>query len=108
MNIDWAHFTPFVSLTGGIILGRAGAKSAMLFRFPMRAADALAGLDPREAVAVEFLFAGSTGDQVRRAYNKAGYLKGRREMMQWWSNHIQAAAQGNVSLAVVPEYKPAA
>jgi len=25
MNIDWAHFTPFVSLTGGIILGLASA-----------------------------------------------------------------------------------
>ena len=25
MNIDWAHFTPFVSLTGGIILGIASA-----------------------------------------------------------------------------------
>jgi uncharacterized membrane protein YedE/YeeE len=25
MNIDWAHFTPFASLTGGIILGIASA-----------------------------------------------------------------------------------
>ena len=25
MNIDWANFTPFVSLTGGIILGLASA-----------------------------------------------------------------------------------
>jgi uncharacterized membrane protein YedE/YeeE len=25
MNIDWAHFTPFASLTGGIILGVASA-----------------------------------------------------------------------------------
>ena len=25
MNIDWAHFTPFESLTGGIILGLASA-----------------------------------------------------------------------------------
>lgn len=25
MNIDWAHFTPFASLTGGIILGLASA-----------------------------------------------------------------------------------
>ena len=25
MNIDWTHFTPFVSLTGGIILGLASA-----------------------------------------------------------------------------------
>ena len=25
MNLDWAHFTPFASLTGGIILGVASA-----------------------------------------------------------------------------------
>jgi len=25
MNIDWAHFTPFTSLTGGVILGIASA-----------------------------------------------------------------------------------
>jgi len=25
MNIDWAHFTPYASLTGGIILGIASA-----------------------------------------------------------------------------------
>lgn len=57
---------------------------------------------------VESALAHEDKNQVRRAYNKAGYLKGRREMMQWWSDHIKAAAQGNVSLAVVPEYKPAA
>ncbi len=30
MNIDWAHFTPFVSLTGGIILGLASAMFILL------------------------------------------------------------------------------
>lgn len=39
------------------------------FRFPAGAARALAGLDPREAVAVEFLF---PGDRVRRAYVEVG------------------------------------
>jgi hypothetical protein len=39
------------------------------FRFPADAAQQLAGLDPREAVAVEFLFA---GDTVRRAYVEVG------------------------------------
>jgi hypothetical protein len=39
------------------------------FRFPTRAARALAALDPREAVAVEFLF---PGDRVRRAYVEVG------------------------------------
>ncbi|ATQ41968.1 hypothetical protein [Caulobacter mirabilis] len=49
-----------------------GAKSGWLYRFPQRSADALAGLDPREAVAVDFLFSGPRGDQVRRAYVEVG------------------------------------
>jgi hypothetical protein len=39
------------------------------FRFPDAAAAELASLDPREAVAVEFLF---PGDQARRAYIEVG------------------------------------
>lgn len=46
-----------------------GAREGWAFRFPAAAARALAGLDPREAVAVEFLF---PGDTVRRAYVEVG------------------------------------
>lgn len=49
---------------------------AIAYRFPAAAAQALAGLDPREAVEVEFVFPGSarTGnrDTVRRAYVEVG------------------------------------
>jgi len=47
-----------------------GAASAVAFRFPNAAADALARLDPRESVAVEFLF--SNGQPVRTAYVEVG------------------------------------
>jgi hypothetical protein len=50
-------------------LAPKGARQALAFRFPVAAAQALAGLDPREAVAVEFLF---PGDQVRTAYLEVG------------------------------------
>jgi hypothetical protein len=42
------------------------------FRFPAAAAQALAGLDPREAVAVEFVFPGDDGETVRTAYVEVG------------------------------------
>jgi len=45
--------------------GRAG----WAFRFPAKAAHELARLDPREAVAIEFLFG---DDRVRRAYVEVG------------------------------------
>ncbi|KKO48144.1 integrase [Arsukibacterium sp. MJ3] len=47
---------------------------------------------------VESALAHEDKNQVRRAYNKAGYLKGRRDMMQWWSDHIEASGIGNLSL----------
>jgi hypothetical protein len=50
----------------------SGQRSGVMFRFPIAAADALAALDPRESVAVDFLFAGRNGDSVRRAYLEVG------------------------------------
>lgn len=48
-------------------------KGAAAYRFPVAAARALAELDPREAVEVEFLFSSRTGqDVVRRAYVEVG------------------------------------
>ncbi|MDZ4370247.1 MAG: hypothetical protein U1C74_02340, partial [Phenylobacterium sp.] len=49
------------------------------FRFPQTAAKALADLDPREAVAVEFLFA---GDRVRTAYVEVGDFAAGRAFLQ--------------------------
>ena len=46
--------------------------AAWAFRFPSVAADALAGLDPREAVAVEFLFAAEGAESERTAYVEVG------------------------------------
>jgi hypothetical protein len=42
------------------------------FRFPAAAVEALAALDPRESVAVEFLFAGDNGEESRTAYVEVG------------------------------------
>ena len=47
----------------------APAKSGVAFRFPARAADALANLDPRERFAVEYLF---QGDRVVTATYEVG------------------------------------
>jgi hypothetical protein len=53
-------------------LKAAGMSDAWAFRFPPAANDALAELDPREAVAVEFLFPGVGGEGVRVAYVEVG------------------------------------
>ena len=49
-----------------------GQASAIAFQFPAAAAEAIAGLDPREAVILEFSFMGRSGDIVRTAYVEVG------------------------------------
>lgn len=49
-----------------------GAKTGLSVRFPLTARAQLAALDPREAVAVEFVFAGARRDDVRSAYFEVG------------------------------------
>jgi hypothetical protein len=56
-----------------------GAASGWAFRFPASAAQALADLDPREAIAVEFLF---PGDRVRTAYVEVGDFAAGRAFLQ--------------------------
>lgn len=50
----------------------AGARSGVAFRFPKTAADAIAALDPREAVAIEFDFPSAGRDASRTAYFEVG------------------------------------
>jgi hypothetical protein len=57
---------------GDARLAPGGSEDAIAFRFPAEAASAIAGLDPREAIEVEFAFAGRQGDMVRRAFVEVG------------------------------------
>lgn len=56
-----------------------GAEHGWAFRFPAAAAQALAELDPREGVAVEFLF---PGDKIRTAYVEVGDFAAARAFLQ--------------------------
>jgi integrase len=38
-------------------------------------------------------------DVVRKIYNRAKYMEPRKIMLSWWSDHIEQAASGNMSLA---------
>ena len=63
----------------GLDLLPRDAKSGWAFRFPDTAALELAKLDPREAIAVEFLF---PGDVTRRAYVEVGDFAAGRAFLQ--------------------------
>lgn len=54
------------------------------------------GFDPD---IIESALAHTDKNDVRSAYNRAEYLERRKTMMYWWSEHIEAAAEGNTSLS---------
>jgi len=54
------------------------------------------GFDPD---VIEAALAHTGKNEVRNAYNRAIYLERRKPMMQWWSDHIEKAATGNMSLS---------
>jgi integrase len=48
---------------------------------------------------IEAALAHVDDNEVRRAYNRADYLKHRVKMMDWWSEHIEKCSTGNFSLS---------
>jgi hypothetical protein len=77
-----SFFAEARSAAGADLLPK-GRKAGWAFRFPAEAARELARLDPREAVAVEFVFSGSAPrDTVRRAYIEVGDFAAGRAFVQ--------------------------
>ena len=54
-----------------------------------------------DAELIEVALAHVDKDEVRSAYNRADYIERRRPMMAWWSEHIQQAATGNLSVSAI-------
>ena len=54
------------------------------------------GFDPD---VIEAALAHIDKNEVRRAYNRAEYLKRRRVLMCWWSEHIEKAATGKIDIS---------
>ncbi|MBL4826836.1 MAG: tyrosine-type recombinase/integrase [Spongiibacteraceae bacterium] len=52
-----------------------------------------------DADVIETALAHVDSNEVRAAYNRSEYLERRSVMMNWWSEHIDNAATGNMSLA---------
>ncbi|EPN1946074.1 integrase domain-containing protein [Vibrio parahaemolyticus] len=47
---------------------------------------------------IEAALAHVDDNQVRSAYNRTDYLERRRPIMNWWSEHIEKASQGSLSV----------
>lgn len=74
-----ASFSAEARSRAGVDLLPKNMSSGWAFRFPAEAARAMSTLDPREAVAVDFLF---PNDQVRRLYVEVGDFAAGRAFLQ--------------------------
>ncbi|MCX2496854.1 integrase domain-containing protein [Plesiomonas shigelloides] len=54
---------------------------------------------------IEAALAHVDDNQVRSAYNRTDYLERRKPMMCWWSEHIEEAAKGSISIAGIKQLK---
>lgn len=52
-----------------------------------------------DADIIEAALAHVGDNEVRNAYNRSEYIQRRIPMMNWWSNRIQKASAGNMSLS---------
>ncbi|HEH9401234.1 TPA: tyrosine-type recombinase/integrase [Aeromonas sobria] len=50
--------------------------------------------------AIEAALSHADENEIRRAYNRSDYFEQRVKMMQWWSDHIEQASQGSISMAI--------
>lgn len=48
---------------------------------------------------IETALAHADPNMVRRSYNRSEFLERRRVLMQWWSDHIEKASHGDMSMA---------
>lgn len=56
------------------------------------------GFDPD---VIEKALAHGDRNRIRAVYNRAQYLEPRKKMLCWWSDHISACAQGNMSMSAL-------
>jgi uncharacterized protein YkwD len=56
---------------------------------------------------IEVALAHVDNNGVRNSYNHADYIDRRHPMMIWWSEHIQGAATGNLSMSAISQVSPA-
>ena len=90
---------PTNSSTANMALKRMGYKG-VLVAHGLRALASTTlneqGIDPD---LIEACLAHVDKNEVRAAYNRAEYIVRRKEVMCWWSDHIEKAAEGNLSLS---------
>ncbi|MFW8589911.1 integrase domain-containing protein [Glaciecola sp. 2405UD65-10] len=86
------------SSTANMALKRMGFKQQLVAHGLRSLASSTLNEQGFDADVIETCLAHVDSNTVRRAYNRTDYLERRRTVMDWWSSHIENAANGNLSL----------
>lgn len=94
------NFTlPTNEQTANMALKRMGFKNRLVAHGLRALASTTLNEQGFDADVIESALAHKDKDEIRGVYNRATYLERRKIIMQWWSDHIEQAASGNLSLA---------
>lgn len=91
--------TPSNSQTANMALKRMGYEGMLVAHGLRSLASTTLNEQSFNPDVIEAALAHSDENEVRAAYNRSDYLKQRRDLMNWWSNHIEEASTGNLSLS---------
>lgn len=89
------------SQTANMALKRMGFEGRLVSHGLRSMASTILNEHGWEPELIEVALAHVDKDEVRSAYNRADYIERRRPMMQWWSEHIQEAATGSLSMSAI-------
>ncbi|MHB2058587.1 integrase domain-containing protein [Pseudomonas monsensis] len=89
------------SQTANMALKRMGFEGRLVSHGMRSMASTILNEHGWDAELIEVALAHVDKDEVRSAYNRADYIERRRPMMAWWSEHIQQAATGSLSVSAV-------
>ncbi len=84
--------------TANTALKRMGFSKKLVAHGMRSLASTILNEEGFDADVIEAALAHTGNNEVRNAYNRANYLERRTPVMNWWSDHIEQAATGNMSL----------
>jgi integrase len=87
------------SQTANMALKRMGFKDRLVAHGMRALASTTLNEQGFDGDVIEAALAHVDKNSVRAAYNRAQYIEQRRDMMDWWSEYILQAANGNMSLS---------
>jgi len=89
---------PTNSQTGNTALKRMGFEKQLVAHGLRALASTTLNEQGFDADIIEAALAHTGDNEVRNAYNRADYLKRRIPLMNWWSEHIEKASSGSLSI----------